>query len=330
MATKKSTPSQPTGLFRGNAKPRKNAPIPPAPPWRRFSQAAKKSAPPGSTYRAQPAEIEAVNAALLLRRPLLITGKPGVGKSSLAEAVAYELGLGPVLKWPITSRSTLQDGVYRYDAIGRFQEGGKDSPIEKFLRLGPVGTALAAPGGRPRVLLVDELDKADIDLPNDLLNLLEDGEYEIPEISRHPKARKGSVPKFRVHSGDETVEIPGGMLRATPNTYPVIFFTSNGEREFSPAFHRRCLSLRISFPPEGEEQKKHFRAILKAQLGSGRLADSEADALIQAFGAALEKGDLAADQLLNLAYTSLESRGGFKKLAEGTKNLLLRPLGAAE
>ena len=153
MATKKKgTTSQATQLFRGNAEPRKDAAIPAAPPWRRFSQAAKKGAPTGSTYRAQPAELEAVNAALLLRRPLLITGKPGVGKSSLAEAVAYELDLGPVLKWPITSRSSLQEGVYRYDAIGRFQEGnnlpiensevnsGEGSPTEflgKFLNTGP-------------------------------------------------------------------------------------------------------------------------------------------------------------------------------------------------
>ena len=286
-----------TEIFRGTRKPRKNVVIPPAPPWRRFSQSATTSiAPLGSTYRAQPAEIEAVNAALLLRRPLLITGKPGVGKSSLADAVAYELGLGPVLKWPITSRSTLQDGVYRYDAIGRFQEGGTNTPIENFLRLGPVGTALAAPDGRPRVLLVDELDKADIDLPNDLLNLLEDGEYEIPEISRDLKQRSvGPPPKFRVHRGDDTVEILGGVLRATVESYPIIFFTSNGEREFSPAFHRRCLSLRISFPEQDKERQEHFRAVVQSQIGEASPADLSE--IIKAFDQARDKGDLAADQL---------------------------------
>ena len=76
----------------------------------------------GMKYQIDPEEAERVNAALYLRRPLLVTGEPGTGKSSLAYAVAAELGLGEVLRWPITSKSTLRDGLYRYDAIGRLQE----------------------------------------------------------------------------------------------------------------------------------------------------------------------------------------------------------------
>ena len=156
-------------------------------------------------------EINLVNLALHLRRPLLVTGKPGVGKSTLAYAVAHELGLGPVLRWPVTSRSTLQDGLYQYDAIGRLHDGGlsgrgvtpgrrvarrpgrqrsgmlrapgKAPDIGKYLRLGPLGTALL-PWRQPRVLLIDEIDKSDIDLPNDLLNVFEEGEFTIPELSR--------------------------------------------------------------------------------------------------------------------------------------------------
>src|SRR5262249_20206891 len=150
-------------------------------------------------YQAAEEEINLVNLALHLRRPLLVTGQPGVGKSTLAFSVAYELGLGPVLRWPITSRSTLLDALYRYDAVGRLQEvslqreaarpsrrtqddatmpAGNDATapsadgadallgIGKYVRLGPLGTALL-PRHRPRVLLIDEFDKSDIDLPND-------------------------------------------------------------------------------------------------------------------------------------------------------------------
>ena len=126
-----------------------------------------------------------VNTALFLRRPLLITGKPGSGKSTLAHSVAYELNLGPVLRWPITTRSTLQDGLYRYDAIARLHEAslrGGTPKIGPFVQLGPLGTAMV-PTRWPRVLLIDEIDKSDIDLPNDLLNIFEEGEFEIPELA---------------------------------------------------------------------------------------------------------------------------------------------------
>ena len=87
-------------------------PLPSAPPWRK--QRAR--------YQAEPADIDQVDAALYLRRPLLVTGGPGTGKSSLAYSVASELGLGTVLRWPISSKATLRDGMYHYDAIGRLQE----------------------------------------------------------------------------------------------------------------------------------------------------------------------------------------------------------------
>ena len=98
----------------------------------------------GSSYRPEPALLNPVNAALYLRRPLLVTGRPGVGKSTLAYAVAYELGLGPVLRWPITSSSSLKDGLYHYDAIGRLHDVNLKEPqiqkdIGRYLRLGPLG-----------------------------------------------------------------------------------------------------------------------------------------------------------------------------------------------
>jgi MoxR-like ATPase len=146
----------------------------------------------GQIFQASEKENDFVNSALYLRLPLLVTGKPGTGKSSLAYAVAHELKLGRVLRWPITSRSTLQEGLYRYDAIGHIQEANltrKMPDIGQFIRLGPLGTALL-PSRYPHPLLIDEIDKSDIDLPNDLLNIFEEGEFEIPELARLSENRE--------------------------------------------------------------------------------------------------------------------------------------------
>src|SRR5207244_1828658 len=100
----------------------------------------------GEVFQTSEEEVELVNAALYLRRPLLITGKPGSGKSSLAYSVARELKLGPVLRWSITSSTKLSDGLYHYDAIGRLQDASlnRDLGIGEYVRLGPLGAALLA------------------------------------------------------------------------------------------------------------------------------------------------------------------------------------------
>ena len=181
-------------VFTGNVPPHDGLEqLPDPPPWR-FSRhgtapatlrrpeqlnaaAEEKTATP---FLPSDEMVLAVNAALYLRRPLLITGKAGIGKSTLIAKVAHELKLGPVLRWPINSRASVRSGVYEYDAVGRLQSGNQKAPVQDYLTLGPLGTALAA-SSWPRPLLIDEVDKSDLDFANDLLNVIEDGYCEIPE-----------------------------------------------------------------------------------------------------------------------------------------------------
>jgi MoxR-like ATPase len=197
---------------------------PEPPPWRTFRglpiARALDEASSASTFRPLAEEVELVNAALLLRRPLLVTGKPGCGKSSLAKSIAWELGLGSLLTWPINTRTTLTDGLYRYDAIARLQDaslpraaGARDAPeIARYLRLGPLGEALL-PTARPRVLLIDEIDKSDVDLPNDLLHVLEEGRFEIPELTR----LQGTGARLAARAGPRRSSCPRALSSATPS-----------------------------------------------------------------------------------------------------------------
>ncbi|MBD3008761.1 MoxR family ATPase [Streptomyces sp. 5-10] len=275
---------------------------PPAPPEDQQDTARRLGAMPLGV-RSDPEEADLVNAALILRRPLLVTGRPGTGKSTLAYRISRELGLGRVLRWPITTRSTLRSGLYGYDAVGRVHaaaagqasEGDSREPgpedIGDFLQLGPLGTAML-PHRLPRVLLIDEFDKSDIDLPNDLLDIFEAGEYSIPELVRIRRRR----PAVSVLTDDpeRSTVIASGRVRC--RAFPVVVITSNGEREFPPAFLRRCLQLRLPDP-----DADRLAAIVAAHLG--RAGDPRARELIQMFLERSEReGGLAADQLLNAVY----------------------------
>lgn len=252
-----------------------------------------------------------VNAALYLRRPLLVTGKPGVGKTSLTYAVAHELNLGKVLRWSITTQTTLKDGLYRYDALGRLQDtslqGNENSTppaINNYLRLGPLGTAFAA-SDKPRVLLIDEIDKSDIDLPNDLLHIFEEGEFEIPELTRLPKDQE--VIELLPHEAEEDtagISIKRGRVRCTH--FPLVVMTSNGEREFPPPFLRRCLQLEMQ-PPDKDKLSRIVAAHLNMDPNYMDPKNQDRiNTLINAFLAKRGKAELAADQLLNAVYLVLK------------------------
>jgi MoxR-like ATPase len=308
-------------------------PLPPSPPWREFLRPDSRSSSwreRGDAYQIDDTAAARVNAALYLRRPLLVTGEPGTGKSSLAYSVAAELGLGRVLRWPIGSKTTLRDGLYRYDAIGRLQEAnlreiearadeGRAASVDigSYIRLGPLGTALL-PTAQPRVLLVDEFDKSDIDLPNDLLDVFEEGEYEIPELARLP-AEHGPVHVMTVDPGvSPAIEL--GQVRC--DAFPLVIITSNGEREFPSAFMRRC--LRLDLKPAGPDK---LAQIVGAHLGA--VVQDRSQDLITEFMNRRTHGELATDQLLNaifLRYSGLRPPGETpEQLADLVMHYLNRP-----
>jgi MoxR-like ATPase len=314
-------------IYKGVSKPTDDeVSFPAPPPWRDFALSGSRR---GETYQATPEQIRIVNAALYLRRPLLVTGRPGVGKSSLAYSVAEELRLGAVLRWTITSRTTLNDGLYRYDAIGRLQEAqlNKDAKVPpdigKYLTLGPLGTAML-PSRAPRVLLIDEIDKSDIDLPNDLLNIFEEGEFEIPELARIPEEQQPV--EAREFQSDNKAKIDKGKVRCT--TFPFVVMTSNGERDFPAPFLRRCLRLYIK-PPDEKELARIVNAHLEDALkGQDDTARTRVANLINEFVKRRDERNesLANDQLLNAIFLMTRELLPRTDDIGGLKEAVLKPL----
>lgn len=174
-------------------------------------------------YVASEQLMASVNVAIALKKPLLIKGEPGTGKTMLAEAVAKSLGKKLII-WNIKSTTKAQDGLYMYDTIQRLYDGqfGEEgvNDIARYIKLGKLGEAFEAE--EQVVLLIDEIDKADLEFPNDLLWELDQMEFYIHETKRTVKA------KHR----------------------PIVIITSNAEKELPDAFLRRCIFHYIDFPDE--------------------------------------------------------------------------------
>lgn len=292
-------------IFQGTRNPSSNIEnLPPPPPWRRFSR-SDMTQYKGSTFLINQESIDLINAALYLRRPLLVTGKPGTGKSSLAYAVAYELQLGEVLYWPITTRTTLEDGLYSYDAIGRLQDTQLRSNSEifseigQYIQLGALGTALL-PSSKPRVLLIDDFDNSDIDLPNDLMHIFEEGSFEIPELTRVRQMASELVVRTAYRDQTEVTYQDMAIVhdgQICCSEFPFVILTSNGERDFPPQFLRSCIRLSMKEPSADE-----LARIVTSHLGEAM--SQQAEELIHSFlkRRYTSAGELAIDQLLNAIY----------------------------
>jgi MoxR-like ATPase len=209
----------------------------------RLEYTGSKQPNPGDNYKGRliypylpsPKLVDVVNLAIYLGRPLLLKGEPGCGKTQLAFAVAYELGLD-FETWYVKSTSRAKDGLYVYDTVGRLRDAqlaasGSLTIDEKkrfddptsYIRLGALGRAFTNP--KRTVILIDEIDKADIDFPNDLLLELDEQLIKIEEVRESGKEKE--------------------IKAINP---PIVFITSNDEKDLSDAFLRRCLFYYVHFP----------------------------------------------------------------------------------
>ncbi len=210
-------------------------------------------------YIPDPGLVQAANVALLLSQPLLLTGEPGTGKTQFAYSLANELGLGEPLKFETKSSTEARDLFYVYDHLGRFHASNKSTDPVNFIQYNVLGEAILrakdkkavskylpeafAHDGKPKrsVVLIDEIDKAPRDVPNDVLNEIEAMYFRVPELGN-------------------------AEIRADNTLQPVVIMTSNSEKALPDAFLRRCIYYHVPFPSDGALRRivvSRFRETLR-------------------------------------------------------------------
>ena len=224
-------------------------------------------------YVAANGVADIVNLALDLGKPILVEGEPGCGKTQLAYSIAAELHLGEVVKIAVKSTSRAQDLLVRMNALRRLQDAQhRDVESAKFvypyLSLGPLGKVIHS--GERRVVLIDEVDKADIEFPNDLLEVLDNFSFQVddlpPEEEAASLAREGGF---------------GCTVNGNPDAPPIIVITSNREKRLPEPFLRRCLYVRVTFPQQPEELREIVRKNTRGSLD--QLSDDVLNAAVVAF-----------------------------------------------
>ena len=235
-----------------------------------------------STYQITPENVELVNFAIKLGKPLVVEGEPGCGKTQLAYAIAEDLGItdGPKIE-PVKSTSRANDLLYRYNALGRLQDSQSNNPSQlakaedprNYIELEFLGKAIQQ--GKPAVILIDEVDKADIDFADDLLHVIENFEFKINEIPEQLEADKDNNEQSLSH-----------WIRGPKDGHkPIVIFTSNHSKPLSKPFLRRCFFLELNFPQNQDMLVNIVEANLRkssVEVGSISMDDISNELIIAA------------------------------------------------